>query len=408
MSHAPAPLKFSNDDLFVFDDDETLLFDDTQDCCQTNDSIDEEESTWKIVIVDDEPTVHRATQLALRNFTFEGKPVTFFSAYSGEEGKQLLATQHPDTAVILLDVAMETHDAGLKLVEYIREELQNRTVRIILRTGHPGEAPEESVILNYDINDYKLKVELTRQRLLTSAIAALRSYRDIMTIEQQKIELAQAFEHLQQLKDQLQDHSYNLELEVSKRTAALEKANKELHRMVLLDGLTQVANRRCLDEYLQQQWTLLTRLQQPLSLILADVDEFKRYNDRYGHLVGDDCLKQIAQAIRLALKRPTDLVARYGGEEFAIVLPLTNPDGARQVAETMASVITQLKIPHVTSPVSDRVTLSLGISSIVPQVGLSLETLIATADSALYQAKQEGRNRYCVYGTSNEIFELEP
>jgi diguanylate cyclase (GGDEF)-like protein len=405
MSHAPAPLKFSNDDLFAFDDDETLLFDDTQDCCQTNDSSNEEESTWKIVIVDDEPTVHRATQLALRNFTFEGKPVTFFSAYSGEEGKQLIATQHPDTAVILLDVAMETHDAGLKLVEYIREELQNRTVRIILRTGHPGEAPEESVILNYDINDYKLKVELTRQRLLTSAIAALRSYRDITLIEQQKIELAQAFEHLQQLKDRLQDHSYNLELEVSKRTAALEKANKELHRMVLLDGLTQVANRRCLDEYLQQQWTLLTRLQQPLSLILADVDEFKRYNDRYGHLAGDDCLKQIAQSISLALKRPTDLVARYGGEEFAIVLPLTHLDGTRQVAETIASVIAQLKIPHATSPVSDLVTLSLGISSIVPQVGLSLETLIATADSALYQAKQQGRNRYCVYGTSNEIFE---
>jgi diguanylate cyclase (GGDEF)-like protein len=408
MSHAPAPLKFSNDDLFVLDDDEPLLFDDTQDCGQASDSSNEKENTWKIVIVDDEPTVHRATQLALRNFTFEGKPVTFFSAYSGEEGKQLIATQHPDTAVILLDVAMETHDAGLKLVEYIREELQNRTVRIILRTGHPGEAPEESVILNYDINDYKLKVELTRQRLLTSAIAALRSYRDITLIEQQKIELAQAFEHLQQLKDRLQDHSYNLELEVSKRTLALEKANKELHRMVLLDGLTQVANRRCFDEYLQQQWTLLTRLQQPLSLILADVDEFKRYNDRYGHLAGDDCLKQIAQAIGLALKRPTDLVARYGGEEFAIVLPLTNPDGARQVAETMVSVITQLKIPHVNSSVSDRVTLSLGISSIVPQVGLSLETLIATADSALYQAKQQGRNRYCVYETSNEISELEP
>jgi diguanylate cyclase (GGDEF)-like protein len=398
MSHAPTPHKFSHEDLFAFDDDELLLTEDTPDSCQEPVSLGGEADIWKIMIVDDEPTVHRATQLALRNFTFEGKSVAFFSAYSGEEGKQLIATQHPDTAVILLDVAMETHDAGLKLVEYIREELHNRTVRIILRTGHPGEAPEESVILNYDINDYKLKVELTRQRLLTSAIAALRSYRDITTIEQQKIELAQALEHLQKLKNQLQNHSYNLELEVSKRTAALEKANKELHRMVLLDGLTQVANRRCFDEYLQQQWTLLTRLQQPLSLILADVDEFKRYNDRYGHLAGDDCLKQIAQSIRLALKRPTDLVARYGGEEFAIVLPLTDINGVSQVAETITEVIAQIKIPHVTSPTSDRVTLSLGISSMVPQVGLSLETLIATADNALYQAKQEGRNRYCIYG----------
>jgi diguanylate cyclase (GGDEF)-like protein len=408
MSHPPTPLKSSNEDLFVFDDDELLLTEDTPENCQEPSSMGGDADIWKIMIVDDEPTVHRATQLALRNLTFEGKPVTFFSAFSGEEGKHLIATQHPDTAVILLDVAMETHDAGLKMVEYIREELHNQTVRIILRTGHPGEAPEESVILNYDINDYKLKVELTRQRLLTSAIAALRSYRDITTIEQQKTELAQALEHLQQLKNQLQDHSYNLELEVSKRTAALENANKELHRMVLLDGLTQVANRRRFDEYLQQQWTLLTRLQQPLSLILADVDEFKRYNDQYGHLAGDDCLRQIAQSINLALKRPTDLVARYGGEEFAIVLPLTDIDGARQVAETIAEVIAQLKILHVASPTSDRVTLSLGISTMVPQVGLSLETLIATADNALYQAKQKGRNRYCVYGTSDGISELEP
>ncbi len=353
--------------------------------------------TWKILIVDDERAVHRATELALRNFTFEGKPLTFVSAYSGEEGKHFITNAHQDTAIMLLDVAMETHDAGLKVAKYIREELQNRRVRIILRTGQPGEAPEESVILDYDINDYKLKVELTRQRLITTAIAALRSYRDIRTIEHQKLELNQTLSALQEAKDQLQAYSFNLEMEVSKRTAALEQANQELHRLAMLDGLTRVANRRHFDEYLQQQWTLLTRLQQPLALILVDVDEFKRYNDHYGHLAGDDCLKQMAQTISDSILRPTDLVTRYGGEEFAIVLPFTTLDGARQVAKTIQAAVYNLGLPHATSSVSDRLTLSLGVSCMTPQPEFSLETLIFTADKALYQAKEKGRDCICHY-----------
>jgi diguanylate cyclase (GGDEF)-like protein len=353
--------------------------------------------TWKILIVDDERAVHRATELALRNFTFESKPLTFVSAYSGEEGKHFIANSHQDTAIMLLDVVMETHDAGLKVAKYIREELQNRQVRIILRTGQPGEAPEESVILDYDINDYKLKVELTRQRLITTVIAALRSYRDILTIEHQKLELNQTLLALQAAKDQLQAYSFNLEIEVSKRTAALEQANQELHRLAMLDGLTRVANRRHFDEYLQQQWTLLTRLQQSLALILVDVDEFKRYNDHYGHLAGDDCLKQMAQTISDSILRPTDLVTRYGGEEFAIVLPFTTLDGARQVAKTIKMAVYNLGLPHATSSVSDRLTLSLGISCMIPNPEFSLETLIFTADKALYQAKEKGRDCICHY-----------
>jgi diguanylate cyclase (GGDEF)-like protein len=352
---------------------------------------------WKILIVDDEQAVHRATELALRNFTFQDRPLLFISAYSGKEGKKLIAAEHQDTAIMLLDVVMETHDAGLKVAKYIREELQNKQVRIILRTGQPGEAPEESVILDYDINDYKLKVELTRQRLITMVVAALRSYRDILTIEHQKLELTQAFDALQQAQAQLKAYSLNLEVEVSKRTAALEQANQELHRLAMLDGLTRVANRRHFDEYLQQQWTLLMRLQQPLALILVDVDEFKRYNDHYGHIAGDDCLKQMAQTISESILRPADLVARYGGEEFAIVLPFTTLDGARQVATTIKTAVYDLGLPHAKSSVSDRLTLSLGISCIVPQPELSLERLIATADKALYQAKDKGRDCICHY-----------
>ncbi|AFY55222.1 fused histidine kinase/response regulator receiver domain protein [Rivularia sp. PCC 7116] len=160
------------------------------------------EAVWKVLIVDDEPTVHQVTKLALKNLTFEGKPIIFYSGYSSQEGKKLIA-ENPDTALILLDVVMDSNDAGLQVVEYIRKELENKRVRIILRTGQPGDAPEESVITNYDINDYKLKVELTRQKLITSTIAALRSYRDILTIEEQAVQLSETLKTLQNTQLQL-------------------------------------------------------------------------------------------------------------------------------------------------------------------------------------------------------------
>jgi diguanylate cyclase len=229
-------------------EDEILLIEDQEEASPEPAITPTQDATWKVIIVDDEPAVHQATQLALKNFTFEGKSLSFLSAYSAEEGMHLIRTHHPDTAFILLDVVMETHDAGLKVIQYIREELHNQQVRIILRTGHPGEAPEESLILNYDINDYKLKVELTRQRLLTTVITALRSYRDIVTIECQRQELAQTLRHLEQVQEQLRDYSYTLEIRVAERTAALENRNRELGRLANLDGLTRVANRRCFDD----------------------------------------------------------------------------------------------------------------------------------------------------------------
>jgi signal transduction histidine kinase len=141
--------------------------------------------TWKILIADDEKAVHEVTQLALQGFTFHGKPLTFLSAYSGEEAKAILA-QHSDIALIFLDVVMETNYSGLEVIKYIRETLKNKLIRIILRTGQPGEAPEESIIVNYDINDYKLKTELTQRRLFTTLVAGLRGYYDLMILEANK------------------------------------------------------------------------------------------------------------------------------------------------------------------------------------------------------------------------------
>lgn len=145
---------------------------------------------WKILIVDDEPSVHDLTRTVLKGFTFEGRAVEFLSAYSGKEARDVLV-ENPDTALILLDVVMETDDAGLILVRAIREELKNTAVRIILRTGQPGKAVERSVILEYDINDYKEKTELTYQKLFTSVVSSLRSYRDLQIIEghRRKLEL---------------------------------------------------------------------------------------------------------------------------------------------------------------------------------------------------------------------------
>jgi adenylate cyclase len=140
------------------------------------------EDKWKIMIVDDEAEIHRVTKLALHDFVFESKGLSFVSAFSAQEAKQLIQT-HPDTALILLDVVMETDDAGLVIIKYIRQELGNLLVRIVLRTGQPGQAPEGTVVLDYDINDYKAKTELTTQKLFTTIVTALRTFRHLTMIE---------------------------------------------------------------------------------------------------------------------------------------------------------------------------------------------------------------------------------
>ena len=168
---------------------------------------------------------------------------------------------------------------------------------------------------------------------------------------------------------------------------------KEAKHIAGVDGLTQIPNRRRFDEYLEGQWQLMEQKQLPLSLILADIDYFKQYNDTYGHLLGDSCLKYVAQALQSGLDRENDLVARYGGEEFAIILPDTNLSGAVALAHRIQDQIEQLQLPHASSLVSHYVTLSMGIVSLIPSVDQSPQNLVAATDQLLYRAKQSGRNQ---------------
>jgi len=173
-----------------------------------------------------------------------------------------------------------------------------------------------------------------------------------------------------------------------------------LAREVTIDGLTQIANRRAFDQRLVKEWQRLARECSPLSLLLCDVDFFKRFNDRYGHPAGDECLKSVAKAIESCIRRPADLAARYGGEEFAVILPDTDSRGASFCAEQIRFEIENLNILHISSQINSYVTASLGISAINPHIEFTTsQQLIKEADLALYQAKREGRN--CVKVWSN-------
>jgi diguanylate cyclase (GGDEF)-like protein len=176
-----------------------------------------------------------------------------------------------------------------------------------------------------------------------------------------------------------------------KMAAQLNDANQELQRLSMTDGLTGIANRRMFDVSLAREWRRCMRLNKPLSVVMLDVDYFKKYNDRYGHQEGDDCLVAVAQEVARSAPRPGDLVARYGGEEFVMILVDTDEDGANWVAERIRQHVAGLNLPHKDSS-DGHVTVSCGISSVIPSQELSVEMLVKSADNALYLSKNQGRN----------------
>jgi len=186
-----------------------------------------------------------------------------------------------------------------------------------------------------------------------------------------------------------------LEIEVNIRKQIeqeLKESNRELRLLSASDGLTGIANRRYYEEHMNTEWERMAREKKPLTVLLCDIDYFKKYNDAYGHLEGDECLKLIADAINRSCKRPADLAARFGGEEFVVVLPDTDIEGGQLVAESIRSGIEKLRLEHSDSP-ERIVTISIGIASTIPVHSSECRTLVKNADEALYRAKQNGRNR---------------
>jgi signal transduction histidine kinase len=235
----------SDEELFATDEKDELFADEPK-------SDDDDDTTWKVMIVDDEEDVHQLTRFVLEDYQYLGKKLNFVSAYSAEEAKVLLE-KHSNPAVILLDVVMETNDAGLQLVEYIRETRKNPFTRIILRTGQPGYAPEKQIILKYDINDYKNKTELTDQKLFTVVTASLRAFSDLMTIE---------------------SYRQHLEAKVAERTKELQQKNDEL----LLANQKLLDLNRDKNEFLgivaHDLKNPLSSIQSLANLIKTSMDEF--------------------------------------------------------------------------------------------------------------------------------------
>lgn len=244
----------------------------------------------------------------------------------------------------------------------------------------------------------------SHQRSLEERITREQFLIHIERLQQELEELKQEKNDLEILLETTTEHSDMVELELQKEIsdrllveANLQKVNQELESLSCIDSLTGVANRRRFDRSLEQEWQRMMREQQPLSLIFCDVDHFKKYNDRYGHQAGDRCLQQVAKAIQASLLRAGDLAVRYGGEEFAVILPNTDAGGAIEVAKRIKSQLANLQIVQDNLSLGKYVTASLGVASLIPTSQNEPEFLIAQADKALYQAKEQGRDRFVVF-----------
>lgn len=321
---------------------------------------------WAVVLlVDDQAMVAEG----IRRMIADEPDIEFH--YCSDPKKAVHEAIACKATVILQDLVMPDVD-GMTLVRFYRDNPSTQNVPVIVLSSK-DEPKTKSEAFGQGATDYLVKLP-EKIELLARIRAHAKSY-----VAQK--ERDEAFKNLSRMQEQLE--KMNLEL---------ARSNRELQRLSSLDGLTSLANRRQFDETLAQEWQRAARTDMPLSLIFADIDFFKRYNDHYGHQTGDDCLKKVACALQTTVHRPADMVCRYGGEEFVMILPDTTTEGALAVAEKMLHSVASLNIEHKTSDAADHVTLSIGVATARPHESTDPQGLIEVADRMLYRAKERGRS----------------
>lgn len=311
--------------------------------------LDERLGRPKLLLVDDQPMNIRVLH---QLFRYE---CDVHMATGGEQAIEVCKALLPD--LILLDVVMEGMD-GHEVCRRLKADPLTQDIPIIFLSAN-GEEDDEAIGLELGAVDYigkPFNPMIVRARVKT---------------------------HL-----------------------TLKRQGDYLRSMAMLDGLTGVANRRKLEARLEAAWSQACRDNGPLSLIMIDVDYFKKYNDHYGHQGGDQCLRRLAMALAATLNRPYDLLARYGGEEFACLLPDTDLAGAERVAQKMLAAVAELRIEHLASEVGPQVSLSLGVATVLASARLTPQELLRCADEQLYLAKAGGRARVCARFYAEDAAEI--
>ncbi|MCU9946006.1 diguanylate cyclase [Pseudomonas solani] len=317
------------------------------------------ENKVMVLLVDDQAMIGEAVRRALAeeegiDFHFCSDPLTAIEV-----------ARHIRPTVILQDLVMPGVD-GISLLGDYRATAELRDVPIIVLSTR-DDAAVKSTAFAAGANDYLVKLPDTIE-----LVARIRYHSRSYLALQQRDEAYRALRESQQ---------------------QLLEANLVLQRLMNSDGLTGLSNRRHFDEYLEMEWRRAFREQTSLSLLMIDVDYFKGYNDHFGHIAGDDALRRVAETLRESCTRSSDMAARYGGEEFAMVLPSTSSGGARLLAEKVRRAVEALAIPHNLPQAGAALSVSIGISTLTPQVGQVSLMLVDRADQGLYMAKHNGRNQ---------------
>ena len=315
----------------------------------------------RVLLVDDQAMIGEAVRRALLD-----EPEIEFHYCSSAHDAQATAERIKPT-VILQDLVMPERDGLTLLRQYRASPLTADVPVVVLSTKEEPQTKSEAFAAG--ANDYLVKLP-DRIELLARIRHHSRAYLN-------QVERDLAYRALRASQQQL-----------------MEK-NIELERLTNVDGLTGLSNRRYFDQYLLTECSRAARDRSPLSLLMVDVDHFKLYNDSYGHVGGDEVLKQVASVLQRTARRPSDVAARFGGEEFALVMPSTPLEGAIVIAETFRKGVEALALPHRASPTAPHVTVSLGSVTVLPAPGGAPNptALISAADQALYEAKRSGRNR---------------